>query len=130
MSEETLNKILIVDDEEDIRTVASMALEYGGGFTVAQAGNGQQALTQIPIFKPDIVLLDVMMPGMDGPEVYRLMKLDDYSRTIPVIFMTAKVQPHEVQGYMALGAAAVIPKPFEAMQLAAQVLRIWKENQN
>jgi len=116
MSEETLNKILIVDDEEDIRTVASMA--------------GQQALTQIPIFKPDIVLLDVMMPGMDGPEVYRLMKLDDYSRTIPVIFMTAKVQPHEVQGYMALGAAAVIPKPFEAMQLAAQVLRIWKENQN
>ena len=130
MAEQNLSRILIVDDEDDIRVVASMALEFGGGFTVAQAPNGQQALVEIPAFKPDIVLLDVMMPGMDGPEVFRRMKLDPYAKTIPVIFMTAKVQPHEVQGYMALGAVAVIPKPFEAMLLAAQVTRIWKDSRN
>jgi CheY-like chemotaxis protein len=125
-----LSKILIVDDEDDIRTVASMALEFGGGFTVEQASNGQQALNDIPVFKPDIILLDVMMPGMDGPEVFRRMKLDDFAKGIPVIFMTAKVQPHEVQGYMNLGAVAVIPKPFEAMMLASQVTRIWNESKN
>lgn len=130
MLEKTLSKILIVDDEEDIRVVASMALEFGGGFTVAQAPNGQQGLDQIRLFRPDIVLLDVMMPGMDGPEVFRRMKQDEYGKTIPVIFMTAKVQPHEVQGYMALGALAVIPKPFEAMMLASQVSKIWKDAQN
>ena len=125
-----LSKILIVDDEDDIRTVASMALEFGGGFTVEQASNGQQALNDIPVFKPDIILLDVMMPGMDGPEVFRRMKLDAFAKDIPVIFMTAKVQPHEVQGYMNLGAVAVIPKPFEAMMLASQVTRIWNESKN
>lgn len=120
-----LQKILYVEDEEDIRAVAELALESVGGFTLRSCGSGQQALREGPEFAPDLILLDVMMPGMDGPSTFEaLMEIPALADT-PVIFMTAKVQSDEVAYYKKLGAIDVIPKPFDPMSLAAQIRGIW-----
>lgn len=120
-----LNKILYVEDEEDIRAVAELALESVGGFTLKSCGSGQQALREGPDFAPDLILLDVMMPGMDGPSTFEaLMEIPALANT-PVIFMTAKVQSDEVAYYKKLGAIDVIPKPFDPMSLADQIRGIW-----
>ncbi|MFL1468163.1 response regulator [Marinobacter sp. HN1S83] len=120
-----LQKILYVEDEEDIRAVAELALESVGGFTLRSCGSGQQALREGPEFAPDLILLDVMMPGMDGPSTLEaLMEIPALADT-PVIFMTAKVQSDEVAYYKKLGAIDVIPKPFDPMSLAAQIRGIW-----
>ena len=121
-----LTHILYVEDEPDIRMVAQLALEAVGGFTVEVCSSGSEALAQITAFKPQLVLLDVMMPDMDGPTTLgKLRQLPDFSAT-PVIFMTAKVQPREVAGYKELGAVDVIPKPFDPMSLASTVTAIWE----
>lgn len=120
-----LQKVLYVEDEEDIRAVAELALESVGGFTLRSCGSGQQALREAPDFAPDLILLDVMMPGMDGPSTFEaLMGIPDLADT-PVIFMTAKVQSDEVAYYKKLGAIDVIPKPFDPMSLADQIRSIW-----
>jgi two-component system OmpR family response regulator len=122
----TLNKILYVEDEPDIQAVAKLALEAIGGFTVNICGSGQEALAAVGDFNPDVILLDVMMPEMDGPTTLKaLRKVDSVSKT-PVIFMTAKVQPQEVAHYRELGAVDVIAKPFDPMGLSAQVRSIWE----
>lgn len=123
---ETLNRILLVEDEEDIRAVAEVALEVVGGFNLKTCGSGQEALDSIPEFAPQLIILDVMMPGMDGPETLRaLRKLPGYADT-PAVFMTAKVQSEEVESYLAAGAVSVIPKPFDPMALSDRVLEIWR----
>ena len=128
MSGSTLNKILYVEDEPDIQAVAQLALEAVGGFTVKICSSGQEALTQIEAFAPDLILLDVMMPGMDGPSTLKaLRQISAYADT-PVCFMTAKVQPQEVAHYKSLGALDVIPKPFDPMALSAQVTTIWERH--
>lgn len=120
-----LNKILYVEDEEDIRTVAQLALETVGGLTLLPCSKGEQALQEGPDFAPDLILLDVMMPGMDGPATLAALRELDTLQDVPVIFMTAKVQPSEVQRYRELGALDVIAKPFDPMTLADQVRAIW-----
>ncbi len=120
-----LEKILCVEDEPDIQAVARVALELLGGFQVRICANGQEALTTVPAFAPDLILLDVMMPGMDGPTTLARLRADPASAGIPVVFLTAKVQPDEVRHYQVLGALDVIAKPFDPMTLAAQVRRIW-----
>lgn len=121
-----LNRILHVEDDPSIQAVARVALEAVGGFTVLSCSSGQEALDQVQGFAPDFILLDVMMPGMDGPQTLaRLAERLDIGQ-IPVAFMTAKVQPSEVQLYRSLGALDVIIKPFDPMQLASQVRQIWK----
>ncbi len=120
-----LEKILCVEDEPDIQAVARVALELLGGFQVRICANGQEALTTVPAFAPDLILLDVMMPGMDGPTTLARLRADPASAGIPVVFLTAKVQPDEVRHYQGLGALDVIAKPFDPMTLAAQVRRIW-----
>lgn len=120
-----LEKILYVEDEPDIQAVARVALELLGGFQVGICANGQEALATVPVFGPDLILLDVMMPGMDGPTTLARLRADPASAAIPVIFLTAKVQPEEVLHYQGLGALDVIAKPFDPMTLAAQVRRIW-----
>ena len=123
-----LKRVYIVDDEEDIRTVACMALELIGGFVVGQAASGEQALAEAAAFGPNLILLDVMMPGMDGPASLKLMLADPDLSHIPVIFMTGMVQPQEVSAFLAMGDSAVIAKPFEAMKLAAQLHEIWNRS--
>lgn len=121
----TLNTILYVEDEPDIRTVAQLALETVGGFTLRVCGSGEEAVAAGPAFKPDLLLLDVMMPGMDGPTTLAALRKDASMKDTPVIFMTAKVQPSEIQHYRDLGALDVIAKPFDPMTLAEQVRSIW-----
>ena len=123
-----LNKILYVEDEADIRTVAQLALETVGGFTLQVWGSGEEAVKAGPDFMPDLILLDVMMPGMDGPTTLQALREQEGLRDVPVIFMTAKVQPNEIQQYKELGAIEVIPKPFDPMTLADQVRRIWEKS--
>ncbi len=121
-----LERIMYVEDEPDIQAVAKMALEMVGGFKVQVCGSGQEALVAVRDFAPDLVLLDVMMPGMDGPSTLARLRADPATAAIPVIFLTAKVQPPEVVRYQSLGALDVIAKPFDPMTLAAQVQRIWR----
>lgn len=120
-----LKRILYVDDEKDIRIVTKFALESMGGFEVSVCGSGFEALETAPALKPDLILLDVMMPNMDGPTT--LDKLRNLPATVamPVVFMTAKVQPHEVAAYRELGAIDVIAKPFDPATLADTVKQMW-----
>ena len=123
-----MKRILHVEDEEDIREVAKIALEEVGGFTVETASSGFEALTKAPAFAPDLILLDVMMPGMDGPATLVEFRRMPATASVPVVFMTAKVQAQEVARYLELGALGVIPKPFDPMTLAAQVRALWEAN--
>lgn len=120
-----LSRILYVEDEPDIQAVAKLALEAIGGFTVEICSSGQEALERAPVWAPQLILLDVMMPGMDGPATMRKLREIAGLEKTPVIFMTAKVQPPEVLEYKAMGALDVIPKPFDPMRLAATVSGIW-----
>ena len=120
-----LSRILYVEDEPDIRFVAEMALQAVGGFTVITCASGEEALSAAPAAGADLLLLDVMMPGMDGPGTLKALRALAATADTPVIFMTAKVQATEVAMYKALGALEVIAKPFDPMTLAAQIQRIW-----
>lgn len=122
-----LNRILYVEDEPDIRMVAQMALQAVGGFTVMACASGQEALDAAPGAAADLLLLDVMMPGMDGPSTLKALRALPATANTPVIFMTAKVQAAEVAVYKGLGALEVIPKPFDPMELSAQIQRIWSQ---
>ena len=125
MSSAELTKILYVEDERDIAQVARLALETVGGFSIEACENGRIALEKGPAFKPDLVLMDVMMPEMDGPTALIEMQKMDELKDVPVIFMTAKVQAAEIAEYKRMGAVDVIPKPFDPMTLADQVRQVW-----
>lgn len=129
MSIRELQKVLYVDDEQDIQAVVKLSLEAIGHYTVQVASSGQEALDVFCVFRPDMVLLDVMMPDMDGMETIRELRKMPESASTPVIFMTAKVQPHEIAQYKSLGAADVICKPFDPMTLPENILKVWKECQ-
>ena len=120
-----LCRILYVEDEPDIRLVAQMALEAVGGFTVIACASGPQALGAAPQARADLLLLDVMMPGMDGLATLRALRELPATARTPAIFMTAKVQAAEVAVYKAMGALEVIPKPFDPMTLSDEIQRIW-----
>ena len=120
-----LQRVLYVEDDGDIRTIASMALEVVGGFTLQACASGAQALAAAEQFAPQLLLLDVMMPGMDGPTTLGRLRELPATAAVPVIFMTAKVQASEVEQYRALGAIGVITKPFDPMTLAGQVRALW-----
>ncbi len=122
----SLHRILYVEDEPDIRTVAQMALQAVGGFAVIACASGRDALGAAPQARADLLLLDVMMPGMDGPTTLKALREIPATAQTPVIFMTAKVQAAEVALYKGLGALEVIPKPFDPMELSAQIQRIWE----
>jgi len=125
MSYPSLRRILFVEDDPDIQVVATMALESLGGFTVLACGSGGEALSRFDEFAPELVLLDVMMPGMDGPATLAALRRLP-SGGVPVVFMTARVQTHEIANYREMGAVDVIAKPFDPMTLAATVQAIWR----
>ena len=120
-----LKRILHAEDEPDIQAIVRLALERVGGFTVLSCQNGRVALDAMAEFRPDLLLLDVMMPEMDGPTLLKKLRAGGPFVDTPAIFLTAKVQAHEVEQYLAIGACAVLAKPFEPMQLAAQIREIW-----
>lgn len=122
-----LKRILYAEDEPDIQAVAKIALETVGSFELKICNNGEEALANAVSYAPDLLLFDVMMPGMDGPTAYQAIKeLPELANT-PVIFMTAKVQPAEVTEYKNMGAIDVIAKPFDPMTLAEQIQTIWQQ---
>lgn len=123
---ESLSRILHVDDEPDIREVAKLALEAVGGFSVEACSSGAEALEKAPGFKPQLVLLDVMMPEMDGPSTFAALRELPGMENTPVIFMTAKAMPEEIENFKQLGALDVLAKPFDPMGLADQVRACWE----
>ena len=127
MSDQPLKRILYVDDDDDIRMVAVFALEVVGGFEVAACGSGQDGLARAAEFDPQLLLLDVMMPEMDGPAALAAFRRQPATATTPAIFMTAKVQPAEVERLRALGAIDVIAKPFDPMQLSNTIRAVWQK---
>lgn len=114
-------RVLVIDDEADIREVATSSLQLVGGWQVHSAESGAAGLHTAAQVQPDAVLLDVMMPDMDGPATLARLRTDPRTASIPVIFLTAKNGTSEHLGYAALGAAGVICKPFDPMTLPATV---------
>ncbi len=119
-----IRKVLLAEDEEDIQKVAQISLQFRGGWEVELATNGEECLAKAAKNRPDLILLDCMMPKLDGYETCRRLKQDPALRSIPVIFLTAKAQETEVKKGLALGAVGYLIKPFNPMSLAAEIKQI------
>jgi CheY-like chemotaxis protein len=120
-----LKKIMAVEDEPDIRMVLEVALRDVAGFELEVCSSGARALEVGPSFQPDLILLDVMMPEMDGPQTLEALRKLPETGDTPIIFLTAKVQPQEVARLREMGAIGVIAKPFDPMSLADEVRQVW-----
>lgn len=114
-------RILIIDDEDDIRRIAAISLSKLGGMDVVEAGSGTEGLKKAREGAVDAILLDVMMPGLDGPSTLAALRSDPRTASIPVIFLTAKAMAAELDRLNGLGVAAVLVKPFDPRTLSAQV---------
>ena len=122
-----IHKVLLAEDEEDIRKVAQISLQFRAGWEVVLATNGEECLEKAASDRPDLILLDCMMPKLDGYETCRRLKQDPSLRHIPVIFLTAKAQEIEVKKGLSLGAVGYLIKPFNPMSLAAEIKQILEE---
>ncbi|MDH5326071.1 MAG: response regulator [Gammaproteobacteria bacterium] len=120
-----LKRILYVDDDADIRAIAQLALESVGGFDVCLCDSGAKALEEATAFAPDLILLDVMMPSLDGPATLQQLRIIPDLTATPAIFLTAKAHPDEISDLKAQGVIDVIIKPFDPMTLSEQILQIW-----
>jgi two-component system, OmpR family, response regulator len=125
MPNRPLNKICYVEDDEDIQRIVRMSLERIGKMSVEVVTDPMKAIAAITAFKPDLVMLDWMMPGMDGPTLFKKMKEDPQMSVLPVVFITAKAQSRDMAELMALGAAGTISKPFSPKDLPEQLRQIW-----
>lgn len=124
-SDKTLEKIMMVEDDTDIQSIVKLSLESIGNFRVLTCSSGYDALSNVTAFNPDLILLDVMMPEMDGVETFKKLRANNASKMTPIIFMSAKIQSHEVDEYYQLGAMSVIAKPFDPMTLPKTILDCW-----
>jgi CheY-like chemotaxis protein len=115
------HRILIIDDEDDIREVAALSLESVAGWQVFMANSGKQGLIRAAEHQPDAILLDVMMPGMDGPSTFRELRKNPATADIPVILLTAKVQSSDQRRFADLGVEAILLKPFDPLTLSTQI---------
>lgn len=127
MPDQTLQRILYVEDEPDIQAVVRLALESIGGYSLEVCSSGQEALEKGEAFNPDMLLLDVMMPGLDGPTTLKELRKKPSLADKPAVFMTAKVQPQEVAHYKEIGAVDVIVKPFDPTTLSDDVNKIYQK---
>ena len=121
-----LSKILYVEDEPDIQAIVKLTLEQIGGFNLEICSSGQEAIDKGAAFEPDLILLDVMMPGLDGPSTLQELRRFDSLKGVPAVFMTAKVQPQEITQYKEIGAVDVIVKPFDPTTLSNTIVNIWE----
>ena len=128
MNSPALKSVLYVDDDPDIREIVQMSLSLDGGLAVHLCDGGERALLKMRDECPDLVMLDVMMPGMDGPSILARMRADESLKHIPVIFMTAKANSSEVARFRGMSAIGVIAKPFDPMSLGVQVKALWKSH--
>lgn len=119
-----MRRVLIIDDEDDIREVAALSLEAVAGWEVLTASSGAQGIEKAAAERPDAILLDVMMPRMDGPTTYKQMQLDPRTAGIPVLLLTAKVQGVDQRQFASLGVAAVLFKPFDPLTLSKQIASV------
>ena len=125
MPAQALNRICYVEDDEDIQRIVRLSLERVGKLTVDVVGDPTVAIEAMIKFKPDLVLLDWMMPKMDGPTLFRQMKLRPETSSLPVVFITAKASQHDLNELLKLGAAGAISKPFSPKDLPDQLRAIW-----
>ena len=116
-----MRRILIIDDEDDIREVAALSLEATAGWEILTAGSGIEGIAIATAEQPDAILMDVMMPGVDGPTTFRNMQQDPVIAHIPVLLLTAKVQGVDQRRFASLGVAAILFKPFDPLTLAGQI---------
>lgn len=123
-----IERILYVEDDQDIADVTIMTLEDLGGYDVKHCISGLKALEEIEEYEPDLVLLDVMMPGIDGAETFKCIKQNSNFEKLPVIFITAKSQKNEQEHYVSIGGSGVITKPFDPMTLCSTIETIYSEN--
>ncbi len=114
-------RVLHVEDEPDIREVVKIAFDFDPNMSVQSCESGVEALSQAASWQPDLILMDAMMPGMDGPEMLNHLRRDARTAAIPVVFMTARAQDSEIARFLALGAVGVIAKPFDPLALAKSV---------
>ena len=122
-----LKKILYVEDDEDIAEITIMSLKEFGGFEVDHCSSGVDALNYLKQHQPQLILMDVMMPKMDGVDVFNHMKTLPANQNTPVIFMTARAQTHEQKEYIDMGAIGVIVKPFNPETLCSRIHELWDE---
>lgn len=125
-----LERICCVEDDFDIRTILELSLSDIGGYEVQLFEDGPCALAGLPELSPQLIMLDMMMPGMNGLEVLSALRKSEQFAKTPVVFMTAKAQSHELDAYISAGAQSVIVKPFDPMTLPDQVKEIWSRLQS
>ena len=121
-----LRRVMCIEDDEDIRTILEFSLANLGGYEVLCCPGGRDALARAPDFRPDLVLLDVMMPDMTGPETLEALRGLPQTRAVPVVFLTAKAMPDEVENLLQFGATGVIVKPFDPVTLPADIRIYWE----
>lgn len=121
-------KVLHVDDDDDVRAIVAVALSLNDRLTVLQCASGPEAVETCKNFQPDLLLLDLMMPGMSGEEAWEEIRCLPGLLNVPAIFLTAKAQSETTQRLMAKGALGVIGKPFDPMQLSTQLDDFWSSD--
>ena len=124
----SLQRILIADDEPDILEISRIALEAVGGFEVSVCSSGKTLLERLPEFGPDLVIVDVLMPDMTGPEVFEEIRRQPQFNDVPVIYLTGVIQEEELEDLQKTGVADIILKPFDPMTLADRINGVWKSN--
>ena len=121
-----LRRVMCVEDDADIRMILEFSLAAVGGYEVCMCPGGRSALQQAPVFRPNLVLLDVMMPDLCGPETLAALREMPCMRGVPVVFMTAKAMPDELEQLLEHGATGLIVKPFDPMTLPRDILPYWE----
>ena len=125
-----LRRVMCVEDDPDIRMIIEFSLVSLGGYEVYLCSGGLSALAQAPSFLPDLVLLDVMMPDLSGPETLAALRLQPKMKGVPVVFVTAKVMPNEVEALLQYGATGVIVKPFDPVTLPQDIRIFWEHGRD
>jgi CheY-like chemotaxis protein len=124
LKSQTVRKVLVAEDDPDIQKLIRMSLKFGGISDVVVAGDGRECLAMVNSVRPDLILLDVTMPHLDGYQTCRKLKEDPKTRFIPVIFLTARIQAYEAETGMTVGASGYLSKPFNPLTLHRQILEI------
>ncbi|WP_411824707.1 response regulator [Leptospira sp. 'Mane'] len=123
-----IKTVLIVEDEEDIVEILRISIEYNSDFNVFFAKTAPEGLQKAIILQPDLILLDVLMPGMNGLELIEELRVFPETAGIPVAFITSRVQKNEIQEYQKRGAIGVIEKPFAPLEITAKIYTLWNES--
>lgn len=122
-----LKKILYAEDEPDVQIIVEMIIQSMSDYEIKICSNGRELLECVENYDPDLILLDVMMPEMDGPTTFKNLQLNEKTKKIPIIFMTAKAQTHEVKLFKETGVIGVITKPFDPVMLCSNITEIWEQ---